>query len=285
MSHLFVDSVISAEDYNRLVIDHEATERAALLDLKRNHLPALSQTLISHGVADFVELHLLHRHFRLQEGEAMVHKTLTIPKASDVAAVTIDIAKAMDCAEPVKSSLVPLLWMACPSGEGLVAYEYGLGGSVDSHKREFQSISAEAWSTFARAFTAHVHAAGIADLVSLKDKDCINGGEYVVPDMRVLFRVPTSAIDLQPGSGVLESGWDLNAKTESNAGFPECTDGHVTKTRRTKGGSVAHYHSTTKNGIDAFNPKEVPLPYTNAMWATSQSENFWAVNSGVDVTA
>ena len=57
---LIYDSIISADTYNRLIMDHEETERAALLELKRKYLPALSQILTTHGVADFVELHLLH---------------------------------------------------------------------------------------------------------------------------------------------------------------------------------------------------------------------------------
>ena len=134
MSHLSIDSIISADAYNRLIMDHEATERAALLELKRKYLPALSQILTTHRVADFVELHLLHRHFKLHEGEAMVHRTLEIPGSNDLTSTCVDIAKAMNCAEPVKSSLVPLLWMAS-SGDNLIAYEYGLDGSLGSHKR------------------------------------------------------------------------------------------------------------------------------------------------------
>jgi hypothetical protein len=123
----------------------------------------------------------------------------------------------------------------------------------------------ETWDSLLHEFSAYVNSAGIADIVSLKDKSCINGGEYVVPSMRVLFRVPMEALNLQPGSGMLESGWKFDTAMEPNANLPECTDRHVTKTRQTSGGTVAHYHATTEDGIDAFNPKEVPHLYTDAM--------------------
>ena len=143
----------------------------------------------------------------------MVHRTLEVPGSNNLNSTCIDIAKAMDCVEPVTSSLVPLLWMAS-SGNDLSAYEYGLDRSLGSHKRAIESLSSEAWIAVERDFSAQVHAAGIADLVSLKDKQCINGGEYVVPDMRVLFRVLTDSIDLQPRSGEIESGWDLTRQQD-----------------------------------------------------------------------
>ncbi|KAI0426628.1 hypothetical protein F5Y09DRAFT_318445 [Xylaria sp. FL1042] len=147
----------------------------------------------------------------------------------------------------------------------LVAYKYGLRGLANSLEQTMADISSKTWDTFAQDFSAYVHSEGIADIVSLKDKSCINGGEYVVPGTRVLFRVPMEAINLQPGSEMLESGWKFDDAVESAANHPAPTDGHVTKTRQTSGGTVAHYHATTEDGIDAFNPKEVPLPYTNAM--------------------
>lgn len=33
---------------------------------------------------------------------------------------------------------------------------------------------------------------GLQDIVSLKDKSCMTGGEYVVPSKRIIFRVPSS---------------------------------------------------------------------------------------------
>ncbi|KAL9609307.1 MAG: hypothetical protein Q9167_005911 [Letrouitia subvulpina] len=284
MSHLFVNSILPADTYNRLIIDHEATERAELLKMKHEHLPALFRILTLHGVADFLELHLLHRHFALQEGEAVVHRTFEIPASEDIPGICVDIAKAMYCPKPTKSSLVPLLWMVS-SNDSLVAYEYGLQDFAGSHKQATTNISSETWSSLAKDISHYVRSAGIADVVSLKDKRCINGGEYVVPSTRVLFRIPKQAINLQPGSGMLESGWKFDAAVEPDASFREFTDGHVTKTRQTSGGTVAHYHTTEEIGVDAFNPNEVPLLYTDAMWAAAKSENFWSLDRSVGVAA
>ncbi|KAJ8125627.1 hypothetical protein O1611_g8011 [Lasiodiplodia mahajangana] len=284
MSHTTVDSILSATAYNRLIIDHKATECAEFLELKRKHLPTLFQILAAHGVTEFVEPHLLHRHFLLREGEAVVHRTLEVPGPKENASICVDIAKAMSCPESIKSSLVPLLWMASSNGT-LIAYEYGLREWAKSPKQAIANISSQTWNSFAQEFAIYVHSAGVADIVSLKDKSCVNGGEYVVSDMRVLFRVPTEVISLQPGSGMLESGWKLDTAVESDANFPECTDGHLTKTRETTGGTVAHYHKTTEDGVDAFNPKEVPLPCTNAMWAAAKSDNFWVMDNMVNSAA
>lgn len=39
--------------------------------------------------------------------------------------------------------------------------------------------------------------------------------------------------------------------------LPECTDGHVTKTRTTTAaGTAAHYHVTEREGPDAFDERE-----------------------------
>ncbi|KAL8940547.1 MAG: hypothetical protein Q9211_002230 [Gyalolechia sp. 1 TL-2023] len=284
MSYLSIDTIISAGAYNRLPIDHDATERAVLLDLKRKLLPPLSTILDRYGVNDSVELHLLHRHFTLHAGEAVVHKTVTLPGSPYLPDIDVDIAKAIECPEPLKAALIPLLWMASPSGD-LVAYEYGLRGSVGSHKLAKTGIPSEVWTSFAAAFSAHVHFAGIADIVSLKNKHCISGGEYVAPDMRVLFRVPMTAIDLQPGSGLLESGWAFDAATGPDSGAPEDQDQHVTQTRQTTAGTVATYHRVTKGGKSAFNPKEIPLVYTDTMWATAELKSFGAVNEEVGVVA
>ena len=87
-----------------------------------------------------------------------------------------------------------------------------------------------------RVFT-YVHFMGITDIVFLKDKSCVNGGEYVVPSMRALFRVPTEAVNPQPGSEMLESDRNFHAAMEPDTNFPGCTDGHVAKTRKTFGGN------------------------------------------------
>jgi hypothetical protein len=93
MAHITVDKVLSAEVYNSLLIDHDATEQAARLQLKSNHVPDLAKILAIHGVSDYVELHLLHRHFILQEGEAILHKPCVIPGSDGNTSITVDIAK------------------------------------------------------------------------------------------------------------------------------------------------------------------------------------------------
>ncbi|KAL9016623.1 MAG: hypothetical protein Q9185_006035 [Variospora sp. 1 TL-2023] len=214
MSHLTVDSINSAGAYNRLVMDHEATEPA--------------------------------------------------PNRSN-------------------KSLSPLLLMASSNGR-LEAYGYGLP-ALGSHTAPKPRISSEMWDSFASAFAAHVHAAGIADIVSLKSKQCINGGEFVAPDRRVLFRLPMEAIEVQPGSVLLESGWGFDAETEPDGDPPKTQDRHVTQVVVTKGGTKPVSHQVEPKGKRAFDPNEVPLPYTDAMWASAQSKGFWVVNKEVGVAA
>ncbi|RYP92060.1 hypothetical protein DL770_001838 [Monosporascus sp. CRB-9-2] len=79
MSHIVVNSILPAAVYNSLIIYHEATERTVLTELKQKHLPSLFKLLVTHGVANFVELHILHWHFTLREAEALVDKMLDIP--------------------------------------------------------------------------------------------------------------------------------------------------------------------------------------------------------------
>jgi hypothetical protein len=269
MTHAYVDSILPAEAYNRLLIDHDATEKSALLQLKFQHVPALAKILAAHGVSDYVELHLLHRHFILQEGEVMLHRPLVIPGSDGDASITLDIAKAVPCPNSPNSSLFPLMWMAS-STSGLVAYEYGALNNESSQPRKIMDISYEIWDAFAQEFCAHVQATGLQDIVSLKDKSCMSGGEYVVPSKRVLFRVPSSIIDLQAGSGLIETGWTVEHNTvlevDAPLPLPECTDGHVTKTRQTTAGTVAHYHATEEDGPDAFNPRELDVMYTDRLW-------------------
>src|SRR5438874_1471451 len=66
---------------------------------------ALAKILDIHGVSNYVELHLLHRHFILREGEAMLHKPLVIPSSDGDTSITVDIAKAVPCPSSAKSSL------------------------------------------------------------------------------------------------------------------------------------------------------------------------------------
>ena len=124
MTRITVDSVLPAEIYNRLLIDHDATEQSALIELKSQHVHALAKILAVQGVSDYVELHLQPRHIVLQEGEEIVYKPLVIPGSGADISVTIDIAKAVPCPNSPKHSSFPLMWMASSTGE-LVAYEYG----------------------------------------------------------------------------------------------------------------------------------------------------------------
>lgn len=279
MTHVTVDSVLPAEVYNRLLIDHDATEQSALLELKSQHVPALAKILAVHGVSDYVELHLLHRHFVLQEGEVMLHKPLVIPGSGADTSITVDIAKAVPCPNSAKPSLFPLMWMASSTG-GLVAYEYGALQN-GSEPRKIMDISQKSWDAFAQDFCAQVQAAGLQDIVSLKDKSCMSGGEYVVPSKRVLFRVPSSIINLQAGTTLIETGWTVKHSTipglDEPLPLPECTDGHVLKTRKTTTGSVENFHFTTKDGPDAFNPKEVDPMYTDRMWQAVELPGFFNV--------
>lgn len=174
--------------------------------------------------------------------------------------------------------------MVSPSGS-LVTYEYGLRGQTNALEQTVADISSEIQDTFAQDFSAYVRSKSIADIVSLKDKSCINGGEYVVPGMRVLFRVPMEAINLKTGSGMLESNQKFDNAVELDANYPAPTDGHVIKTRETTGGTIAYYYQTTQRGVDAISPKEVPLQYTNAMWAAAKSEDLWALGRTVAVSA
>jgi hypothetical protein len=58
----------------------------------------------------------------------------------------------------------------------------------------------------------------------------------------------------------------------------ESIDGHVTKTKYTTEGLVATYHAVEKEGLDAFNVKEVDPVYTDAMWRIVESLAFFNVH-------
>jgi len=280
MAHITVDTVLPAEVYNCLLIDHDATEKSASLQLKASYVPALAKILAIHGVSDHVELHLLHRHFILKEGEAMVHRSWVISGSDENTSIDVDIAKAVPCLNLAKPSLFPLMWMASLTG-GLVPYEYGALEDKSSQHWKAKDIPQETWKAFAQDFSAHVQAFGLQDIVSLKDKSCATGGEYVVPSMRALFRVPYSIINLQPSSGLIETGWAVEKSgtlaVDGPFPLPECTDGHVTKTRKTTAGTVAHYHVTEKEGPDEFDAKEVDPVYTDGMWRALESPELFNI--------
>jgi hypothetical protein len=74
MAHITINTVLQAEIYNHLLIDYDVTKQAARLQLKSFYVPALAGILAIHGVLGYLELHLLHRHFIIQEGEEIVHR-------------------------------------------------------------------------------------------------------------------------------------------------------------------------------------------------------------------
>ena len=97
----------------------------------------------------------------------------------------------------------------------------------------------------------------------------MTGGEYVVPSIRALFRIPYSIIKLQASSASIETGWTVEHNAAMEVGpwpLPECTDGRVTETRTTTAGTVAHHHVTDREGPDAFDAREVDQGYTDETW-------------------
>lgn len=122
MSHLSVDLPISAEAYNSIILDHNATEQAEAIHLKERYITSLAKLLDSFGLSKYIELHLLHRHFDLEEHEVIMHRNLSIPGVDGRPDLTVDIAKAVPLPF-LKSTLVPVLWKASRAGV-LTSYEY-----------------------------------------------------------------------------------------------------------------------------------------------------------------
>lgn len=147
---------MSAEAYNSLIMDQDATEKAEAIGLKQNIIPSLHKLLADHGVDDLLEIHLLHRHFALEEGEALVHRSLDITGSASLPTIRVDVAKALICPRFVHQHMVPLLWMASPNGS-LVAYEYGLQDGLTPATSPLAELSTEKWAVFARAFSTFVH--------------------------------------------------------------------------------------------------------------------------------
>ncbi|KAG8411523.1 hypothetical protein J3458_015579 [Metarhizium acridum] len=69
------------------------------------------------------------------------------------------------------------MWMASSNGS-LIAYEYGLRECAKSSKALAINISPGTWDSFAQEFSDYARSAGITEIVSSKDKGCVNGGEY-----------------------------------------------------------------------------------------------------------
>jgi hypothetical protein len=266
--------VLPARSYNKLLIDHDATSKANILDLKSKHVVTLASILRKHELHDNLEVHLLHRHFFLDDGEAMVHKDIIIDSKLGTTGVLdeviIDVAKALKLSENSTTQLAPIMWYSTQSGD-LVSYEYAISAASDP-RRVVNSITSKKWSDFATDFAEYVWGAGLQDLISLKDKSCMAGLEYVAPDVRALFRVPPSIVTLQPKSGIIETGWTLEANDIIS--HPQMRDGHVTQTKQTTGGTVAVKHVVKKHGADAFDPKEISPTYTDQLWRAVESTVF-----------
>ncbi|OAA35618.1 hypothetical protein BBO_08647 [Beauveria brongniartii RCEF 3172] len=58
-----INTIIPAQLRNSLLIDHDATQRAEVVGLKKNHVPRLTEILDKHKLCELLEPHLLHRHF------------------------------------------------------------------------------------------------------------------------------------------------------------------------------------------------------------------------------
>ncbi|KAJ1326106.1 hypothetical protein MN608_09309 [Microdochium nivale] len=263
-----VNTIVPAELYNSLLIDHDATERAETIGLKMNHIPRLHAILEKHELSQLLEPHLLHRHFDLHEGEVLVHRDLHVDGDGKHAPTDIGVAKMMTVDKSIEGSLVPLLWMVSTKGN-LVAYEFGMKETLNAVDVQIKTTPATVWSAFINEFASYVRSNNLSDIVSLKNRGCLNGGEYVSPSQRALFRVPNVNINLRPTSHNLESGWI------APKGDPQPTDGHVTKTKQTAGGTVAHSHVAEEIGPDAIDPAEVAQCYLDAMWAAQKSAVFW----------
>jgi hypothetical protein len=262
--------ILPAKSYNKLLIDHDATLKSHTSDLKSKHVATLATILRNHELHDDLEIHLLHRHFLLADGEAIVHKDIIIENTTGTKDVIIDVAKALPLTANSITQLAPVMWYATNSGN-LVSYEYAISALSDP-RRIVNRITSNKWSAFAKDFTECVLGAGLQNLISLKDKSCIAGLEYVAPDVRALFRVPTSIVTLQPKSGIIETGWTLDA--EGIISHPQMRDAHVTQTKQTTGGTVAVKHSVQKDGADAFDPKEISPNYTDQLWVAVESAVF-----------
>jgi len=277
MSHIAFDTIIPNTTYNKFLLDHHATEQAKFRKLKEEYVVSLANVLEKHNVSHYVELHVLHKHFDLEDGEVIMHRELHIPAVDGQQGLVVDIAKAVPYhTTSGKRALVPVLWMASSAGS-LVPYEFA---AQEGASRKIAQLSTQVWNDFSRDFCNQLKAYGLEDLVSLKDKSCINGAEYVVPGTRALFRVPIHAVTLQSSEPYIETGWTVDVANVPRADpnpMPECTDGHKTKTRQTSGGTVAQYHSTTRWGEDAIGPDEMNPVYTTQIWDAVESAKFFKV--------
>jgi len=265
--------VLPAVAYNNLPTDHEAKSQSEARDLKTAHVATLIGILRAHKLEGDLEIHLLHRHFQLQDGEAIIHKEISLGgKDPDIPGVKIDIAKVMKCPDHLTTFLAPVMWYSAEV-EKLVPYEYAIDLTPQPN-RAASKVPTSKLDTFAKDFSAYVWGAGLQNLVSLKDKSCVAGFEYVAPEFQALFKVPNSIVNLQTNSGLIETGWTLDS--EGKDPFLQSSDTHVTKTRQTTGGTVATYHDVVQSGDHSFDPREISPAYTEQMWAAVETTAFKA---------
>jgi len=146
--------------------------------------------------------------------------------------------------------------------------------------REIAHLSTKVWNDFSHDFCHQLKAYGLEHLVSLKDKSCVNGAEYVVPSTRALFRVPMHVINLKPSDPYIDTGWTVDLAGGPRADprpMPECTDGHEPSTRQISGSTVAKKHITTRRSVDAIGADEINPAHTTQIWDAVKSTNFFKV--------
>ena len=96
---------------------------------------------------------------------------------------------------------------------------------------------------------------GLQNLVSLKDKACHSGLEFIAYESRALFRIPSSVVKLKSDAGLIPTGWTMDG-AHVNDRIIETTDDHVTRTKQTTGGTVAVSHVT----VTASGPNGMWIP-------------------------
>lgn len=172
MSHVVFNTIVSHITYNNFLLEHNATEQAELLKLMENYVVPLAGLLEKRNVSEYVDLHLLHKHFDLEDDEVIMHRELHIPTVDSRQDLTVDIAKAVSY-HTVNGTraLVPVSWMASPSGF-LVPYEFA---AQEGTARKIAQLPTKVWNDFSQEFCSQLKAWDLENLVSLKDKSCING--------------------------------------------------------------------------------------------------------------
>jgi len=246
--------ILPTSQYNKFMLDHDANCHAEWIGLKAAHVPNLIKILCAHGLKDVLEVHVLHRHFELQEGEVMIHKEISF---NTEPGIKIDIAKAASVPDNHATAIVPVMWYF-PQFGFMRPYEYAVGSD------EKIAVPVDNFAAFIEEFSTYLWNNNLPQIVSLKDKSCVTGIEYVAYESRALFKIPPSIVNL-PATGTLliETGWDNSSSTPLTM-----TDTHKTITKKTTGGRVAVKHVTvTSDGMHAIKPEEISPRYAERMWA------------------